>query len=190
MKFYFFSVLYFFCLSGWVVGAEDATPASVKAAGVIAYAVKNKQTHLLLANHQGLAFYRGYGAFGGGIEHGESIAEAALREFHEETRCAYKDQNIQLSEQSRVQVKNYVSYIIELPYIDEATLLQLQEASSCNSAVFRERGPLRWYALRHNIKDRPLDDVATLLESAPWHIWPASKKVIKKALERGLIIVK
>lgn len=159
----------------------------IKAAGIIAYTIESQQTQLLLANHTGLGYLRGYAAFGGARESHETAEQAALREFHEETRCAFIHDNIQLNAKASIQRGRYIGYIIEIPYVSAAELLSRQQASGCRGGTYAERGPLQWYKL--SMPQERTHKLDKLMLNPPWHIWQASQEVIEAAIKLHLIPV-
>ncbi|NRB36955.1 MAG: NUDIX domain-containing protein [Pseudomonadales bacterium] len=178
MKYAILSLMFLLSLS------HGLTANEINSAGVIAYAIHKGKTQILLADHSGLAFYRGYAAFGGSIDGNESHKEAALREFHEETRCAFKDVAIKLSEKKIIN-NNFVSFIVELPYFTEPQLALRQQKSGCKGGVFQERGPLIWFAFKADAKDKTTIQAALL--QPPEKFWSKSTAVLDKALRAGLL---
>lgn len=158
---------------------------NIKSAGVIAVAEQNGVRYILLADHTGASAHRGYGAFGGGLDKGESIQAGALREFHEETACHFVDKVESISEQY-VRNKAYASFVVTVPYIDEATLNAGPAVNNCDGGVFSERANWVWVPQQallqqlktgNEFKNNALD----------LSLWDKSTIIIKKSQQQNLL---
>ena len=110
-------------------------------AGVIAYTKIQGETYVLLADHPDSD--RGWGAFGGRTD-GQPAGEAALREFHEETRCVYRDTNIILDEEKSAKTGRYVAYVVKVKFIPAYLFASIEDRPGCTGSQYQERGPWAW----------------------------------------------
>lgn len=131
---YIFAVLIFLTVS--VAGEVFANGA-----GVIAYTTIQGETYVLLADH--LDNDRGWGAFGGRLD-GQSAREAALREFHEETRCVYQDTTILLDDEKSLKDARYVAYVVEVKFVPAYLFASIEDRQGCTGRQYQERGPWAW----------------------------------------------
>lgn len=170
---------------------------SPTAAGIVAYSTIQGRTYVLLADHPGTD--RGWGAFGGRREPGESVAEAAAREFREETRCVYGDTPSaeDLAGRPTVTQDIFVSFVIEVPYVPLPVFESDDPPMDCTGSAFEERGPWAWV---------PLDVLPAVFEEgestgayvlpaeylprgATRVFWDKSATVVAEAVENGLLPV-
>lgn len=118
-----------------------AVAAMASPAGVIPYACVDGSALVLMA-YDPAPGRLGYGAFGGGKENNESIAETAAREFHEETRCTFSGPaatDLELLPNSNSD--GFYSWVAEVPYISALFIGQ----HACDAAV--ERAGWQWFEL-------------------------------------------
>jgi len=171
------------CLA--LIGVAACSNDKINAAGAIAYAEHEGQTYLLLADHTGLVSYRGYGAFGGSLESGETLEEGALREFHEETACHFLG-NIQAVSKHYVRNGNYVSFVVRIPFMPSEQLNRDLQNSLCEGDVFNERTGWVWVA-----QDALLEQLTTgdtyQDEAVDLSLWDKSTVIIKLAKQQGLL---
>lgn len=157
----------------------------INAAGVVAYSEHQGQYYLLLADHTGLASFRGYGAFGGSLDSGETLEEGALREFHEETACHFLG-NIQAVSKQYVRNGNYVSFVVRIGFIPSEQLKQNSQNTLCEGDVFNERTGWVWVA-----QDALLEQLKTgdtyQDETMDLALWDKSTAIIKLAKKEGLL---
>ena len=160
------------------------------AAGVVAFSKLDDQILILMADHK-INHSRGWAAFGGCVDAGESIRSAALRELHEETRCGI-NQPLTLSDQTlSVSFGKFTSFALEITYLPAASIGAEPISTTCSSPVFDERGPWAWVALNevlaHISDDNPTQKFRPgFMEQAShrW-FWPKSTRVIKALSELG-----
>lgn len=158
---------------------------TIKSAGVIVQAQKNGAKYLLLADHTGASSHRGYGAFGGGLNKGETIQQGALREFHEETACHFLNQNIQVSD-DYVSNGKYASFVVSVPFIEASILNTEPKNSDCNGGVFSERA--RWVWVEQDEFLKQITDSDTFkTEQLSLSIWKKSSVIFIKAQQAGLL---
>lgn len=116
------------------------------AAGVVPYSKLNDEIFLLIADHR-INRTRGWAAFGGCVDKDESISAAALRELHEETRCAL-DHAIAIDEQTpKVTIGKFTGFALEVPFVPSKEIENNASPPSCDGVVFKERGPWAWVRL-------------------------------------------
>jgi len=165
------------------------------AAGIVAYSTIQGRTYVLLADHPGTD--RGWGTFGGHREAKETLAETAAREFREETRCVYGDYPSaeDLAGLPRVERGNFVSYVIEVPYVPAQVFASLEEEGACTGPAFEERGPWVWIpldVLRGVFQDAESTKQYDLPSSyvplgSPTVFWDKSATVVERAVDEGLL---
>ena len=168
-------------LMGLVACSND----EINAAGVIALAEHDGQSYVLLADHIGLASYRGYAAFGGGLEPDETLAEGALREFHEETACHFLGQ-VQSVSKGYVRNKNYASLVWRVPFIAPEQLNQPQANSACQGLVYSERENWIWVEQQALLEQLAIADDFKQ-DGVEISLWDKSTVVIKLAQQQGLL---
>jgi 8-oxo-dGTP pyrophosphatase MutT (NUDIX family) len=131
---------------GLIVLLLSGAGPEFEAAGVIAYTRIQGETYVLLADH--VDSDRGWGAFGGHREAGETAAETAAREFREETVCVFDHPTAEdLAGASPVRIAGYVSYTVEVPYVPAAVFTHARDRGDCRGAAFRERSDWLWVPL-------------------------------------------
>lgn len=97
------------------------TPTGVSS-GLIAYSCMSDGAKYLLA-YDPEDDRRAWGAFGGGAQGNETSRQTAIREFHEETNCAYSRATLETSRLHGPSVyEGFYSYVIEVPYVDPAVI--------------------------------------------------------------------
>jgi len=157
----------------------------IKAAGVIVQSQKSGIKFLLLADHSGASAHRGYGAFGGGLDKGETIQQGALREFHEETACHFLNQAVEVSQQY-VRNGKYVSFVVKVPFIEESLLNAGPASSDCDGGVFSERS--NWVLVEQTEFLKQIekgDSFKTNTLGMP--VWKKSSIIFLKAQQAGLL---
>lgn len=168
-----------------LMGLAACSNDEINAAGAIAYAEQDGKHFVLLADHAGLASFRGYAAFGGGLEVGETLEEGALREFHEETACHFLGK-IQSISKTYVRNQNYVSFVVRIPFIPSEQLNNALVSSQCEGGVFSERTDWVWVEQGALIKQLQTGDEYQD-ETMDLSLWDKSTVVIKLASEQGLL---
>ncbi|MGR8948227.1 MAG: NUDIX hydrolase [Gammaproteobacteria bacterium] len=161
------------------------------AAGIVPYSEVGGQILILIADHK-INRSRGWGAFGGCADAAETPAQAALREFHEETRCAFHPSLELPAGQPSVQVGKFTSFILKVPLLDATEIARAPRAESCSGTVHRERGPWAWVPLQdlQNLfkkgvsKNIPFSDGLLPDASRRW-FWYKSARVIDQFIQRG-----
>ena len=125
-------------LATWQVAVAGDTPA-----GVVLYAETPQGVVLLLADHTPPS-KRGWSAFGGSHEPGESIAETAARETEEETRGYFKREAIlaAIKTQKPVMDGSFALYFVKVDHvpIDDISKAPIPP----DKPTYAERGPYAW----------------------------------------------
>ena len=173
------------CLHGALVTACE------KAAGVVAYAEVNEEIHILVADHK-INAARGCGAFGGCIDADETTMEGALRELHEETRCALPESLAIDRNTPNVSFGRFTSYAMKIPFINAEDIASAPPHPRCAGLSGRERGPWAWIALDDLLDALGADDnvnspfPASFLPAAEhrW-FWSKSMRVIRALNEKN-----
>jgi 8-oxo-dGTP pyrophosphatase MutT (NUDIX family) len=178
-----FAVLIFLALSVPAV-------ASAHGAGVIAYTKIQGETYVLLADHRDND--RGWGAFGGRLD-GQAARVAALREFHEETRCVYRDANIILDEEKSAKTGRYVAYVVEVKFMPAYIFASTEDRPGCTGSQYQERGPWAWVpasSLRESLAQGNGDAAIEKQYLPSGHhtkLWHRAAENFQMAFDKGLI---
>lgn len=149
------------------------------------YTFIDDQVFILVADHK-IDRSRGWGSFGGCVESNESIEDGALRELHEETRCAL-DANLKItSETAQATIGKFTSFALKIAYIDGEAIQQNTLSGICAHVVLAERGPWSWIALEKLLSqpavvgDRNLSLSKELLPGASNpRFWSKSLQIIR-----------
>jgi ADP-ribose pyrophosphatase YjhB (NUDIX family) len=168
-----------------LTGLMACSNNKITAAGVIAYTEQDGQPYILLADHTGLGAYRGYAAFGGGLEEGETLEQGALREFHEETACHFLGQ-IQSVSKEYVRNHNYVSFVVRVPFISSEQLNQGSQADECAGSVYSERANWIWVEQGALLEQLQTGD-GFKNDQVDLKLWDKSTVIIKQAAQQGLL---
>lgn len=168
-----------------LLGLCACTNSEINAAGAIAYAHHGGKQYILLADHTGIGFHRGYGAFGGALEKGETLKQGALREFHEETACHFLNQVESISIEY-VRNNNYISFVVQVPFISSEQLNTPVAINGCSGDVYSERKNWLWVEQQALLKQLKKSD-QFIHEGVNISLWDKSSAVIKKAQQQGLL---
>ncbi|MCG8591956.1 MAG: NUDIX domain-containing protein [Proteobacteria bacterium] len=169
--------------------AATADDADIRAAGVIAYTEIQGQTYVLLAEHRNNS--RGWGTFGGRRDPGESVREAARREFREETRCVYDDAELAPLDPGRRRDRGgFAAFVLEVPFVPAPVFERARERDGCRGKAFRERGPWIWVpvaALVELLNDRGPHRLpkAYVPDGQSRGLWAEAAKGLRDALAQG-----
>ena len=172
-------------LLGLILVLAGCSDNKISAAGVIAYAQKGDNYYILLADHSGLVSHRGFGAFGGGLEEGETLEQGALREFHEETACHFLGQ-VQSVSKDYVRNKNYASFVVRVPFIAADQLNRPQDDSGCQGLVYSEREIWIWAEQQVLLEQLAIGDEFKK-DGVDISLWDKSTVIIKLAQQQGLL---
>ena len=125
-----------------------------------------------------------------------SVAETALREFREETRCVYDAIAPEsVATMPVVSLGGFRSYAIEVPYVPAQDFTSRPAPAGCSAPEYRERGPWAWIplaAIEAVLDDGSAESVYVLPEEfvppgATRTLWSASAKVLEKAIAEGVL---
>ncbi len=150
-------------------------------AGVLPFACQNGEAVYLLAydpNSKRL----GWGNFGGGPDHGELDYQTALREFREETNCAYNIEDIDPDTlHGPSEFFGYYTFLLNVPFVDPA---EISHTRKCENV---ERS--QWVWVQHEPFTSALagfDPRAEMPvasgEPDRIHLWDGSAGSLRKAL--------
>lgn len=112
-------------------------------AGLILYAETPTGIEYLLADHAPPSD-RGWGSFGGHGEAGETVAETAARETEEETRGAFRREDLlaAIGDQEPLRDGPYSFFVVK---VDRIPISEIEgRAIPRGEAAFAERGPFAW----------------------------------------------
>ncbi len=180
------------CVTAVLIFLAVAVPGVVLAngAGVIAYTKIQGKTYVLLADHPDSN--RGWATFGGRLD-GQTAKEAALREFHEETRCVYRETTIILEEDRSVKTAGFVAYVAEVKFVPAYLFTGIEDRQGCTGGQYQERGPWAWVpasTLRESLARGNLNaeiEKKYLPSGHQGELWPVAAESLKMALDEGLI---
>ena len=169
----------------FIAAALFSSVATASPAGVIAYACIEDGPYVLLAfdpNSKRL----GYGAFGGGRQGDESIAETAAREFYEETRCVFDTPRARDLAATRPSERDgYYSFVAEVPFISPLEIPQ----HPCGAR--QERSGWLWVRYTDLIKALETDDsrprVRASLDLKYITLWEGGASALRAAVRDGLL---
>ena len=156
-------------------------------AGVIPYACVDAEALVLLA-FDAEPERRGWGHFGGTARWGESVAQTAARELHEETNCAFSEPSAeQLEGLPSSRSGPFVSFFAEVPYQPISQISQ--DRPTCPSV---ERSRWVWVrrvdlirALVGGGQETQIDTVEGDVDAI--HLWPGAASSLRRAVEDGVL---
>lgn len=116
---------------------------SAQPAGIVLYMQSGGEVFLLLADHTD-SVTRGWGAFGGSHERGETPAQTAARETAEETRGFFSPEILlgRLEGRTPVVDGSFHMYFLEIDFVPAPRVAN--NTPSNDTVYFRERGPYAW----------------------------------------------
>ena len=161
------------------------------AAGVVAYSEVEGQVLILIADHK-INAKRGWAAFGGCIDPGETVEKAALREFHEETRCTFPRELMITKNNTRVEIGKFTSFALRVPHVDAQQISATPSTMLCSGVTANERGPWAWIPLDQLLNlfaqdvsvNIPFSDNMMRNAKHRW-FWFKSARVIKLLAKQG-----
>ena len=156
-------------------------------AGIVLYFQDGESTYLLLADEA--TEPRGWSAFGGGGDAGETVAETAARETEEETRGYFRRDWLlnKLKGRKPVRTNGYNMFFVEVPFVPALRVSQNPLEKSSGTA-YHEREHFAWVpvsdlekALQRVKKGKnkkakidPLYLPAASKQKFYWNIWVAN----------------
>ncbi len=161
-------------------------PGFASPAGVIPYACVGEDILVLMA-FDPASGRLGYGAFGGGREGSETIAETAARELFEETRCAFDTPRAgDLENMPHSNSGGYYSYVAQVPY--KAVLVI--ETHACDAEL--ERAGWQWFSLDDLLVSLGTGDRKPSLKvfgsDLEITLWDKAADSLRKAVQDGLLL--
>lgn len=147
--------LFTFCL---LICAGFCPALSAQPAGIVLYMKSGGEVFLLLADHT-LQYTRGWGAFGGSHEEGESPAQTAARETEEETRGFFTRDDLLTRIEGLIPVVDgtFHMYFLEIDFVPAPRVTRNELID--DSVYFQERGPYAWIPYseirKHLVSEEP-----------------------------------
>jgi ADP-ribose pyrophosphatase len=187
------SVRVFVLITCWVFAGLQAIAQGP--AGIILYTETDKGIELLLADHV-KPVDRGWAAFGGNAEAGESYAETAARETEEETRGYFRRSELlrRIEGQTPTLDGPFAFYFVKIDRVPVSEILKSQPPST--DRVYFERGPYAWVPLKEIERFFDPDTVTFPLRIhsdylpqerfTDW-VWPIWLHNLSVAMENGTI---
>lgn len=130
-------------ISYFIFFVNTSSILAQKNAGVIPYFKNGDQIFILIADHR--ESDRGWASFGGRRHNNETNEQTAAREFHEETKTIFKDQNIlkRIKNSPKIEQENFVSFVVEVDFVSVYEIINM----SIEDDEYNERGPYVWIPL-------------------------------------------
>ncbi len=129
-----------------LIAAQPASADVDEPAGIVLYAETPDGIEFLLADHAPPSD-RGWAAFGGHGEPGETVAETAARETEEETNGFFRRDDLlaQIVDQSPIKDGPYSFYLVK---VDRVPISEIEKhAIPTDNVAYAERGPFAWIPL-------------------------------------------
>jgi hypothetical protein len=165
------------------------SPANAPPAGLIAYScVAGEALHLMAFDPHPAR--RSWATLGGSAQQGETPAQTALREFTEESNCAYTGTEIDIGQLKGPSISPGVPFHL---YAAQVQFKSVDEIAQTRQCVDIERS--QWVWVRHFDLMRTLNQAAegTLTvptvqgEPAQVPLWDRGVESLKKALQDGVL---
>jgi 8-oxo-dGTP pyrophosphatase MutT (NUDIX family) len=175
-----------FLIAFFSLAAAAFADAAASPAGIAAFAcVKDSAVYLLAFDPA--PGRRAWGHLGGQAECGETGAQTALREFREESNCAFvlpADAMTKLRGPSIFPGNGFQTFVLQVPFIRASTIAQ---ASQCNHV---ERN--QWVWVGHEALQAALDLSTNELPVSDGmppkvQLWRPSLNALQKARQDGLL---
>jgi 8-oxo-dGTP pyrophosphatase MutT (NUDIX family) len=163
--------------------------AAAAPAGIAAFAcVKGSAVYLLAFDPA--PGRRAWGHLGGQAESGETGVQTALREFREESNCAFElpaAVSTQLKGPSIFPGSGFQTFVLEVPFVDATTVAQARECSHVERT--------QWVWVGHEALQAALDlstDELEVRDGTPpkVHLWRPSRNALQKARQDGVLPTK
>ncbi|MCE2744504.1 MAG: NUDIX domain-containing protein [Burkholderiales bacterium] len=173
-------------------GLVACTSSNAPPAGVIAYScVAGEALHLMAFDPH--PSRRAWATLGGGAQKGESPAQTALREFTEESNCAYRGTEIDISQLKGPSISTGVPFHL---YSLEVPFKPVDEIAQTRQCVDIERS--QWVWVRHldlmramNQYDETKQEQLTVptVQGQPAQVplWNRGVESLKKAIRDGVL---
>lgn len=123
---------------------QPAVAMAFQPAGVVLYTIEDGEVLLLLADHAAPSRQRGWAAFGGMNDPGETIAQTAARETEEETNGYFKREDLlaKIAGQKPVADGKFSFYFVQVDKVPVSDIMSRQ--SGLLSRFYRERVNFAW----------------------------------------------
>jgi len=164
-------------------------------AGILLYTETDEGIELLLADHAP-PVDRGWAAFGGHSEPGETYAETAARETEEETRGYFRRADLleAIKDQKPTMDGPFAFYFVKVDRVPASEIMNTKPPT--REAVYFERGPYAWVPLKETEKFFNPDTITFPLRLNPEYlpegrftdwVWPIWLHNLSVALEAGTV---
>lgn len=151
-------------------------------AGVAAFACRDGAALHLLA-FDPVPGREGWAHLGGRAEAGESTAQTAVREFREESNCAFGDAIPEVSTLAGPSVAGgFSTYVARVPFIAAATIAQARDCAHVERAHWVWVAHDKLMAALRSPDGSPVVEVAEGRQPAV-HLWPVSARALRKAVD-------
>ena len=151
-------------------------------AGVAAFACKNGAALHLLA-FDPVPGREAWAHLGGRAEAGESTAQTAVREFREESNCAFGDSIPEAGALVGPSVAGgFSTYVMRVPFIASASIAQSRDCAHVERAHWVWVAHDKLLAALHSADDSPVVEVAEGPRRTV-HLWPVSARALRKAID-------
>lgn len=155
-------------------------------AGVAAYACLDGRAAYLLAFDPAPG-RQAWGHLGGSAERGETGSQTALREFHEESNCAFAlpdDAPARMVGPSVAPGSGFQTFVLQVPFVPASAIAVPRPCQQVerNQWVWVDHAELQ-SALQTGTRDLAVQDGAQRLV----HLWPPARASLLKAREEGVL---
>ncbi len=170
-------------LQSKAVLAEDPVGVS---SGLIPYACTSEGAKYLLA-YDPDNDRRAWGAFGGGAKENETSTQTAIREFREETNCAYSRTALTFITLKGPSISSgFYSYVAEVPYVDSEAFGDMRKCVDVERSF--------WVWVPHKALIRAMEssypEPLVKIQSKPqikFYLWKGAAKSMRKAKSEGFL---
>ena len=155
-------------------------------AGVAAYACVNGSATYLLAFDPAPG-RQAWGHLGGRAEPGETGAQTALREFHEESNCAFAlppDATTRLVGPSVAPGSGFQTFVLQVPFVPADTIAAPRRCAAV------ERSQWVWvdHAVLHAALNGSAPDLAVKNgQPSTVHLWEPARASLRQARDEGVL---
>lgn len=163
------------------------TPANAAGpAGIAAFACTDGTALHLLA-FDPVPGREAWAHLGGRAEAGESTAQTAVREFREESNCAFGDRVPDVGTLTGPSVAGgFSTYVARVPFIAAATIARARDCAHVERARWVWVAHERLIAALRSPAAGPVVEVAQGPVGSV-HLWPVSARALRKALDERVL---
>lgn len=155
-------------------------------AGIAAFACRDGTALHLLA-FDPVPGREGWAHLGGRAEAGESTAQTAVREFREESNCAFGDAIPEVGALAGPSVAGgFSTYVARVPFVAAATIARARDCAHVERARWVWVAHERLIAALHSPGAGPSVEVAEGPVSSV-HLWPVSARALRKAVDERVL---